>query len=71
MRARCDISFPEDRAMSARQAVIRVSAAGAELENLDTQAGSIVDGAKVTDIGALRNGSRIRLGSTDLRVTYE
>ena len=71
MRARCDIAFPEDRAMSARQAVIRVSAAGAELENLDTQAGSIIDGAKVTNVGTLRNGSRIRLGSTDLRVIYE
>ena len=71
MRARCDIAFTEDRAMSARQAVIRVSASGAELENLDTQAGSIVDGVKVTDVGTLRNGSRIRLGSTDLRVIYE
>ena len=71
LRSRCDIAFPTDRSMSARQAIIRVTTDEAVLENLDTHRGSVVDGEEITDRASLRNGSRIRLGNTVLRVTYE
>ena len=73
-RARCDISFPTDRAMSSRQASIRVEG-GAEkqavLENLDPQGGTKVDGEVVTNDIVLRNGARIKMGATLLEVRYE
>ena len=71
LRSRCDIAFPEDRSMSARQALIHVSSDKAELENLDTQRGSVVDGQRIVDSILLKNGSHIRLGNTYLRVSYE
>lgn len=71
LRSRCDIAFPEDRAMSARQALIRVSADVVQLENLDTQRGTVVDGETIIGSIYLKNGSYIRIGNTDLRVTYE
>lgn len=73
-RARCDITFPTDKAMSARQACIRVEAGDetkAVLENLDTQGGTSVDGQVVQNDITLRNGARIKLGSTILEVRYE
>ncbi|WP_408070250.1 VWA domain-containing protein [Butyrivibrio sp. JL13D10] len=73
-RGRSDITFPLDKALSARQACIRVEGdenPRAILENLDTQGGTSVDGQTVSDEVVLRNGARIKLGSTILEVRYE
>ncbi len=73
-RARCDFSFPMDRAMSSRHACIRVTSGGDNrviLENLDTQGGTRVDGQVIGDDTVLRNGAKIKLGSTMLEVRYD
>ena len=70
-RTRCDIAFPTDRFMAGRQARIFFRDGKVFIENLDSGNTVELDDRSVKDTAELKNGSRLTLGSTELRVQYE
>ncbi len=70
-RTRCDIAFPMDRFMAGRQARIFFRDGKVFIENLDPDNTVQLDDRSVKDTAELKNGSRLTLGSTELRVQYE
>ncbi len=70
-RSRCDIAFPMDRFMAGRQARVFFRDGKVFIENLDPDNTVQLDDRSVKDTAELKNGSRLTLGSTELRVQYE
>ena len=70
-RTRCDIAFPTYRFMAGRQARIFFRDGKVFIENLDSGNTVELDDRSVKDTAELKNGSRLTLGSTELRVQYE
>ena len=70
-RSRCDIAFPEDRSMAARQARIFFRDGKAYLENLDTVGTTRLNNEIVNGSAPLMSGAELLLGNTRIRVLYE
>ena len=70
-KARCDIAFPTDRMMGGRQARIFFREGKVYIENLDTADSTKLDDRTLHGTLELKNGSRLTLGTTKLRVQYE
>ena len=70
-RSRCDIAFPEDRSMAARQARIFFRDGKAFLENLDTVGTTRLNNETVNGTAPLMSGAELTLGSTRIRVLYQ
>jgi hypothetical protein len=68
---RADVAVPGDGAISARHAALERHGRRVLLRDLGSTNGTAVNGVPVRDTVVLDEGDVVRLGQTDLRVTYD
>lgn len=61
----CDLVF-DDATVSKSHARLRLEAGGATIEDLDSTNGTLLNGARVAGMAALRRGDRIDLGTNQI-----
>ncbi len=69
--AACEISFPDDAAVSARHCCIREEEGTLILEDLGASNGTFLNGKRIKTPSVLKDGDILRIGKKELRVTIE
>lgn len=67
----CEVAIAEDRFISKKHAVLRMTNAGYHLEDLDSTNGSFIDGIQVHKPMLLNHNQIFKVGTTLLQIRYE
>lgn len=67
----CDLPLPEDTEVSGQHCELTLAGPAVELADLKSRNGTLLNGARVAARRRLESGDLIRVGRTELRVTFE
>jgi hypothetical protein len=67
----CDLPLPEDTEVSGQHCELTLAGRAIELADLKSRNGTLLNGARVAARRRLESGDLIRVGRTELRVTFE
>jgi hypothetical protein len=66
----CDLALPDDTEVSGRHCELSLAGRGVELTDLKSSNGTLLNGARVVARERLESGDLIRVGRTELRVSF-
>jgi hypothetical protein len=66
----CDLALPEDSEVSGRHCELTLAGRAVELTDLKSRNGTLLNGARVAARQRLESGDLIRVGRTELRVSF-